>query len=111
LARYHHDPNLRQKLLFVRNEVEQGADLWHTLRAVKLLTPAEAELMETSEKVGNRPWAIGQLAMCKRRRMRRRLEWLSQLIEPFAVLLLGGVVFTFCLAVFVPLLKMILYSA
>jgi type II secretory pathway component PulF len=111
LARYHHDPDLRQKLLFVRNEVEQGADLWDTLRAVKLLTSTDVALMETSEKVGNGPWAMGQLATCKRRQVRRRLELFSQLAEPFSVLLLGGVVFTMCLAVFVPLLKMIFYSA
>ncbi len=111
LARYHHDPTLRQKLLFVRNEVEQGADLWATLRKVKLLTPAEVALMEASAKVGNRPWAMGQLAACKRRRMRRRLELLGQLVHPAAVLLLGGVVFVMFLSVFVPLVKIILYSA
>jgi type IV pilus assembly protein PilC len=111
LARYYHDPTLRQKLLYVRNEVEQGANLWATLRKVKLLTPAEVLLMEASEKVGNRAWAMTQLATCKRRRMRRRLELLGQLVEPVTVLLLGGAVFTMCLGVFVPLVKMILYSA
>lgn len=111
LARYHHDPTLRQKLLFVCNEVEHGADLWATLQAVKLLTPAEVALMQASEKVGNRPWVMAQLAGCKRRRMRRRQELLGQLIEPVMVLLVAGVVFTMCLGVFVPLVKMILYSA
>ena len=111
LARYHHDPGLRQKLLFVRNELEQGADLWATLRNVKLLTPAEVALMEASEKVGNRPWAMGQLATCKRRRMRRRLELLDQLVEPAAILLLGGVVFTLVLGGFVPLVQIIFHSA
>ena len=46
-----------------------------------------------------------------RRRIRRRQELLGQLAEPMAVILLGGVVFTMCLGVFVPLLKMILSSA
>ena len=108
LARYHHDPSLRQKLLFVRNEIEQGADLWATLRTVKLLTPAEITLMEAAEKVGNRPWAMEQLAMSKRRRMRRRLELLGQLESPVAVLCLGGAVFAVCLGVFAPLVKIIL---
>ena len=111
LARYHHDPTLRQKLLFVRNEIEQGADLWVTLQEVKLLTPADVALMEASQNVGNRPWAMGQLATCKRRRMRERLELLSQLVEPVGVLLLGGVVLTVCLAGFVPLVKMIMNLA
>lgn len=111
LARYHYDPTLRQDLLFVRNEVEQGADLWATLRTVKLLTPADVALMLASEKVGNRAWAMAQLATCKRRRMRRRLDLLGQLVEPAAVLLLGGAVFTMCLGVFAPLVSMILYGS
>ncbi len=111
LARYHHDPTLRQKLLFVRNEVEQGADLWDTLQKVKLLTPTEGELMEAAQNVGNRPWAMGQLATCKRRRMCGRLELLRQLVEPAVVVLLGVVVLTICLGGFVPLIKLIMNSA
>jgi len=111
LARYHHDPTLRQKLLFVCSEVEHGADLWATLGTVKLLTSAEVTLMEVSEKVGNRPWAMAQLATSKRHRIRRRLELLGQMAEPVTVLLLGGAVFTICLGCFVPFVKLILYSA
>ena len=33
LARYHFAPQIRHKLLFVRNEVEQGADRCEALRA------------------------------------------------------------------------------
>ena len=111
LARYHYDPTLRRQLLFVRNEVELGADLWSTLAAVKLLTPAEVALMESSQKVGNRPWAMRQLATAKRRRIRRRLELLDQLASPLAILLLGAVVLTVSMGVFVPLVQMSLYSA
>ncbi len=110
LARYHHDPTLRQMLLFVCNEVEHGADLWATLQAVKLLTPAEVALMEASEKVGNRPWAMAQLASSKRRRMLCRLELVGDLVEPVTILLLAGAVFTMCLSVFGPFLMMILHS-
>jgi len=38
LARYHFDPTIRHKLLFVRNEVEQGADVWQTMTTAGLLT-------------------------------------------------------------------------
>ncbi len=111
LARYHHDPTLRQKLLFVRNEVEHGTDLWSALRDVKLLTPAEVALMEVSQKVGNCPWAMAQLAASKRRRIQRRLRLLAQLAEPASVLVLAAVVFAFCLGVFGPLINMLLYQA
>jgi type II secretory pathway component PulF len=105
LARYHHDPALRQKLLFVRNEVEQGASLWGTLQRTKLLAPTEVALLEASEKVGNRPWAMAQLVMCKRRRMQRRLELAGQVVEPVAVLLLGGVVLALFLGILSPVVN------
>lgn len=107
LARYHHDPTLRDELLFVRNEVEQGADLWNTLRKVKLLTLAEVALLEAAQKVGNLAWAMAQLAVCKRRRKRSRMELLGQLVEPVAALLLGGLVLAICLMAFAPLLGLI----
>jgi type II secretory pathway component PulF len=107
LARYHHDSTLRQKLLYVRNEVEQGADLWITLRKVNLLTPAEVAVMEASQKVGNRPWAMAQLARCKRRRIRRRLELAGQLLEPVTVLLLGGVVLALFWSVLSPIVEIL----
>ena len=52
LARYHFDPAIRHKLLFARNEVEQGADLWQSLATVRLVNPAEATVME----VATRSW-------------------------------------------------------
>jgi len=100
LARYHHDPTLRRKLLFVRNEVEHGADTWDALRDAKLLTSAEVALMEVSEKVGNCPWAMSQLAASRRRRIQRRLELLGQLAEPACILMLAAAVFTICVAIF-----------
>jgi len=111
LARYHHDPTLRQKLLFVCNEVEHGAELWGMLGKINLLTPMEVSLMETSEKVGNRPWTIAQLATIKRRRLRHRVELVSHLASPIAILFMGGAVFTLCLGLFGPLVQMILTIA
>ena len=108
LARYHHDPTLRQKLLFVRNEIEQGADLWDTLQKVKLLTPNEGDLLQAAQQVGNRPWAMAQLATCKRRRMCGRLDLARQLVEPASVVLLGVVVLAVCLGGFVPILKIVM---
>ncbi len=40
LARYHFDPTLRHQLLYIRNEVEQGVDVWRSMAAIGLLSPA-----------------------------------------------------------------------
>jgi type II secretory pathway component PulF len=77
------------------------------LRRTKLLTDAEVALMEASEKVGNRAWAMAQLATSKRNRMRRRLGFVSQLAHPLAILLLGGIVLTWTLGFFSPVVELL----
>lgn len=107
LARYHFDPTTRHKLLFVRNEVEQGADVWQSMNAVELLTQPEVRLLTTAERVGNRPWALKQLAWGKRQRTERGLERLSQLLLPVLVLVLGAFVLFQALTIFLPLTQML----
>lgn len=107
LARYHHDPLLRQELLFVRNEVEQGAEMWAALCKVKLLSSAETALLQAAEKVGNVPWVMRQLALCKRRRAHRRTDMLGQLAQPVAILLLGGIVLVVCLGMYAPFMQIL----
>lgn len=107
LARYHFDPTTRHKLLFVRNEVEQGADVWQSMTAVGLLTPPEVRLLKTAERVGNRPWALKQLAQGKKRRTSRRLGRMSELLLPAIVLVMGGFVLFQALTIFLPLTQFI----
>ncbi len=107
LARYHYDPAIRHQLLYVRNEIEHGADAWQSLADVGLLTSPEVRVLNTSARVGNRPWVLQQLATGKRRRTSRRLEKLSVLALPAVILSLGAIVLFQALAIFVPLLEMI----
>jgi type II secretory pathway component PulF len=107
LARYHFDPTLRNKLLFVRNEMEQGADLWQSMSAVDLITDADVRALDLAERLDNRSWVLTQLAHAKNRRAMRRLDHLSQLVLPALVLLIGLFVLFQALALFAPLTNMI----
>lgn len=100
LARYHFDPAIRHKLLFARNEVEQGVDLWQSLTTVKLLTPKEAHVMDVATRVGNRSWALKQLARAKQLRVNRMLEQASNLLLPALVIGMGALVLWQALSVF-----------
>ena len=73
LARYHFDPAIRNKLLFVRNEVEQGADTWQSMATVGLLSTSE--VLIASDQLGNRPGSE-KLAYGERTRTARRLQGL-----------------------------------
>jgi type II secretory pathway component PulF len=109
LARYHFDPALRTRLLFVRNEMEQGVGVWESMAAVGLLSPPETRALETSEVIGNRAWVLQQLARVKKRRITARLSRLADLVLPAVILTIGAFVLFQALSVFVPLVD-IVYS-
>ncbi len=108
LARYHFDPTIRHKLLFVRNEVEQGSDVWQTMATVGLLTAPEVRLMKTAERIGNQPWVLKQLAFVKKRRGMRSLERWSRFAFPALVISMGVFVLLLAFTVFIPLTQLIL---
>ena len=107
LARYHFDPSTRRKLLFVRNEMEQGAEVWQSMAHAGLLTAPEENLLHAADRVGNRPWTLRQLAASKKRRTWRKLERLSELLLPAIVVLLGAFVLFQALSILMPLVKII----
>lgn len=107
LARYHFDPTLRNQLLFIRNEIEQGADVWTSMGAAGFLRPPEVRVLESAERVGNRAWALRQIALLKQRHTSRRLARWSELALPIAVLLMGGFVLFQALGVFTPLISIL----
>jgi len=107
LARYHFDPTVRHKLLFVRNEVEQGADIWRSMAAVDLLAPAEERVMHTAERLDNRTWALRQLADGKQRRTSRRLQRVADWLLPALAISMGAFVLFQALTIFQPLTEMI----
>ena len=109
LARYHFDPALRHRLLYIRNEVEQGVDVWQSMAGIGLLSAPEARVLETAELIGNRPWALRQIAQVKKQRTMRRLAQLSELALPAVVLLFGGYVLFQALGVF-SFLSHVVYS-
>ncbi len=107
LARYHFDPALRNKLLFVRNEVEQGADMWQSMNVVDILTDADVRALDLSERLGNRSWVLRQLAAAKSRRAVRVLDYIAQLALPTVVFLIGLFVLFQALALFAPLTNLV----
>ncbi len=107
LARYHFDAPIRQKLLYVRNEVEQGANLWESLRTVRLLTPAEVRVLMFDSPIATQAWTMEQLARARKVRVAGRIETLLDWLEPASILLLAGGVLLVALGVMAPLSELI----
>lgn len=107
LARYHFDTYIRHKLLFVRNEVEQGAKVWNAMAIVRLLTPAESTALECSTSPESQAWSLRQLAQLKRGRVARRIDLGVNLLQPLVILLLAGLVLFVAVACLSPLFNLI----
>jgi type II secretory pathway component PulF len=107
LARYHFDPTIRHQLLFVRNEVEQGAEVWQSLATAGILSAPEAHALQSAERLGNRPWVLKQLAANKERRVARRFDRFADLLLPGAIVVLGAFVLIQALSVFLPLVRIL----
>jgi type II secretory pathway component PulF len=100
LARHHYEPSLRHKLLYVRNELSLGAELWPTLQSAGMLSSPESAALKTSEPLGTSAWTLSALAEARSRRAIRRLTWQSSLLLPAIVLVFGSFVLVHVLSLF-----------
>lgn len=107
LARYHFDPKLRHKLLFVRNEIEQGVDPWESMATAKLISPAEGQALAKATSSETRAWTMDRLAEKKRDQVERRIDFYVSLLQPAITLLFAAIVLFVAVACMKPLFEMV----
>ncbi|MEM8864434.1 MAG: type II secretion system F family protein [Planctomycetota bacterium] len=107
LARYHYDPALRHKLLFVRNELELGAELWPTLQSAGLITQPEATALDAADQTATRGWTLAAIGDARLSQATRRLRIQSGLLVPAVTLVFAAIVLIQVLSVFVPMVSLI----
>ena len=91
----------------VTQEVSSGGDWRDALLAVRLIRRDEHALLGTAQEVGNLPWALRMIARRGERRLAYRWMALAQVIYPAVIVLLGGGVGIFVVAMFLPLVKLV----
>ena len=106
LARYHYDNLIRGKLLFVRNEIEQGAQLWDSMAAAQLISPDEARALSAAPQTDARVWTMHRLGRWKRDRVGQRFDAWIDVLQPVLTLLMAAVVLFVALAALSPLVSM-----
>lgn len=107
LARYHYDTLIRHKLLFVRNEIEQGANVWESMATARLLTPQESHALDCSTSSETRAWSMNQLARLRRGHVSGRLELFTMILQVVVILVLAAAVLLVALACLSPLVEMV----
>jgi type II secretory pathway component PulF len=92
LARYHFDSRVRQRLLFARNEIEQGVESWQGLKEADFLTQHQAVAVGTAPTNEIRAWILRRLASSMQADSRQRTSLGLALMQPVVVLAFGGIV-------------------
>jgi type IV pilus assembly protein PilC len=107
LCRAHPQRLMRQTLARVRDQLERGVDCWRALQEARLISPAEAGVLEAAERAGNLAWALEDAAERIERRIVYRLELWSEFGRPVVLVVFGTAVGVFAVGLFMPLVKLL----
>ncbi len=107
LARYHFDSRVRQRLLFARNEIEQGVDSWQGLTKAGLLTPPQSYALATAPNNEIRAWTLRRLAGGMQLAAQQRSFVAFSLLQPLMVLVFASIVLFIFVSFFSVLLTLI----
>lgn len=90
----------------VAERVRQGVSLSRSLSEAKIFPPLFVHLVASGEASGQLPALLERASAQQEREVERRLAWLTGLIEPVMIVLLGGIVLILVLAVMLPIVSM-----
>jgi type II secretory pathway component PulF len=100
LARYHYDRLTRQQLLFIRNEVEQGADVWACFCDAKFITDDEASAIRQCPDSRSQGWLLRQLSESRDAIITARYRMLTALAHPLVTIVFALLIGVICFAQF-----------
>ncbi|HCW45348.1 MAG TPA: pilus assembly protein PilC [Planctomycetes bacterium] len=87
--------------------VRQGENLGNPLSRTKRFPPMVCRMIAIGERSGSLEQLLEKVSQFYDSEVRSTVKQLTSLIEPFLILIMGGVVGTMVLAMFLPLLQMI----
>lgn len=99
--------SLREKLAWAADETQDGSPEWLSLQKSGFLNDHEKVLLETAQRTGNLQWVLETLATNMERRWSFRLNAILELLHPLLLIAIAIVVGFICLALFMPLVKLL----
>ena len=99
---------LRIKCMKIQMTIEQGRDWIDAIRRESFVNGPEASLLQSAQRTGNALAVLDQLAQSKERSQIRKDDLFSKLVFIPLVFLLGAIIGTFVIAMFLPLIKLIM---
>jgi type IV pilus assembly protein PilC len=103
----HPDLGLRSRISPIATAVDRGDDCWLALRNARMLRAGEAALLEAARRAGNLAWALREMAGGIERRAEYRYQLFMEFVHPALIVLVGSVIGTFCVGMFLPLITLV----
>ncbi|MEQ9409682.1 MAG: type II secretion system F family protein [Fuerstiella sp.] len=96
-----------KKLSAVRLQTDAGEDCWQALQQNGFLTRREVAFLESAARTSHLDWGLLHLSRTLERRRSRWSQRIAATIQPLTVLLMGLLVGFVCIALFLPLVKLL----
>lgn len=94
---------LRDAIAEAEAAIAQGAPITAAMEATGHFPPMVTQLTANGEATGQLPAMLGRAAKVSQQQVERRTTWLTALIEPALIVVMGGVVLVLVLAVMLPI--------
>ncbi|MEN9560233.1 MAG: type secretion system inner membrane protein GspF [Pseudomonadota bacterium] len=92
-------------LLLAEEAVQRGVTLTEALQGTALFDPMQLELIRSGEHSSQLLASLNKAAQWQSDRVQHKLNWLTGLIEPALIVLMGGLVLILVLAVMLPIVS------
>jgi general secretion pathway protein F len=96
---------LAQAVAIAENMIAQGSAITPALQATGQFPPMVLQLTANGESTGQLPAMLDRAARLSQQAVERRAGWLTALIEPALIVVMGGVVLVLVLAVMMPIVS------
>lgn len=91
----------------VEDRISRGDSLGTSLLDEGFINQREAKSIDFASQIGHLGWALISIANSIQNRRINRSRWAMEFLRPAVFLILAGVVASFCIALFLPLIKLL----
>lgn len=96
-------PELRQRLAAATRDIREGKSISHGLEQAGLTTPVALRMLRVGEKSGRMGAMMESIAAFYDEELARAVDWLTRLIEPVLMLLIGLVIGAIVVLLYMPI--------
>ena len=107
IANSYHRPTVAESVGQVYVATESGGDCWKSLLQRGFLSRRDLTLIEAAKRSGNLPWALREIADVREKRFIFRIDTIVQFFRPVPVLAIGLLIGWICIALFLPVVKLV----